>query len=194
MPPEKIDSPNRHHPKITIGISRCLLGDNVRYDGKHKRNKTICSILSPLFTFQSFCPEVAIGLGVPRPPIQLVQSIQQKTKTIRIVEVNNKNNDYTDSLQQYARHIACTELVDSTICGFIFKKNSPSCGMSNVKVYNLEGQLLHQDGIGLFAYTIKQQYPQLPIEDEENLSNLTLREKFIARVYAYHNKQIVFDN
>jgi len=172
-------------PQITLGISSCLLGNAVRYDGAHKRNDYIYSTLSHSFNLQPFCPEVAIGLGVPRPPIQLVQ---QKGQGIRVIEVQNTTKDYTASLTQYAERVVHTDLVD--ISGFIFKKSSPSCGMERVNVYKTDGVLLHQQGIGHFAKVIQQQYPLLPVEDEDCFADLQRREVFLRRVYAYHAASI----
>jgi uncharacterized protein YbbK (DUF523 family) len=168
-------------PTITIGISSCLLGNAVRYDGKHKRNYDVCSTLSHLFNFHAFCPEVAIGLGIPRPPIQLVQ---QKTDDVRIIEVENKTQDYTLPLTQYAEKIARTDLIG--ISGFIFKKSSPSCGMERVKVYKSDGMLLHERGVGLFAQVIQQQHPLLPVVEAECLANAKVREHFLQQVYTYY--------
>ncbi len=166
---------------IIIGISSCLLGNAVRYDGKHKRNHSVCSMLSHSFNVQAFCPEVAIGLGIPRPPMQLVQ---QKIHDIRLIEVQNKTQDYTFPLIQYAEKTARTDLVG--ISGFIFKKSSPSCGMERVKVYKADGILLHKRGVGLFAQVIQQQYPLLPVIEAECLADVVIREQFFQQVYAYY--------
>ena len=172
-------------PNITLGISSCLLGNAVRYDGKHKRSDTICSIFSHLFDFQPFCPEVAIGLGIPRPPIQLVQQkTDEETQGIRVVEVQNRKQDYTVQLTQYAKKTVCTDF--TAISGFIFKQSSPSCGMERVKVYKSDGTFLHQRGIGRFAQVIQQQCPLLPVEEAERLIDVKVREHFVQRVYAYY--------
>ncbi len=179
---------NTKHPSITLGISSCLLGNSVRYDGMHKRNDIICSTLSHLFDFQPFCPEVAIGLGIPRPPIQLVQQeTDEETQGIRIVEVQNKQQDYTAQLTQYAERTVCTDF--TAISGFIFKQSSPSCGMKRVKVYKPDGTFLHQRGVGHFAQVVQQQYPLLPVEEAERLVDAKVRERFVQRVYAYYAQQ-----
>lgn len=174
-------------PMPILGISSCLLGNEVRYDSGHKRSRYVCSTLSHFFKFQPFCPEVAIGLGVPRPPIHLVQLDDE----IRVFEVNDSSKDYTAPLSTYAKKTAINYLND--ISGFIFKKSSPSCGMIRVKVYRPDGAFLHKKGTGIFAQVIQQQHPLLPVEEEDRLTDLNLRESFLVRVYVYYHWQRLLD-
>ncbi len=163
--------------KIPIAISSCLLGQEVRYDGGHKHNGYITETLGEYFEFTAFCPEVAIGLGIPRPTIQLVQV----SGAIRVCGSKDPKLDVTEQLQDYARHVL-PEL--EGICGYIFKRASPSCGMERVKVYR-DGNLVGTDR-GIYAATIMQALPELPVEEEGRLMDPVLRENFIERVFVYH--------
>ncbi|MEO1882297.1 MAG: DUF523 and DUF1722 domain-containing protein [Methyloprofundus sp.] len=163
--------------EIKVGISSCLLGNEVRYDGGHKSNDYIRQTLSQYFEFKPFCPELESGMSVPRPPIQLRHTEQG----IRCVVVKDHERDVTEQLQ------SCNQKQDhwlGDLCGYILKNGSPSCGMERVKVYRNE----HPDrsGTGIFAQYLKDHYPLLPIEEEGRLGDAKLRENFIQRVYVYH--------
>ncbi len=171
--------------RIRVGISSCLLGELVRYDGAHKKNDYIKSTLGEYFEFISFCPEVSAGLGIPRIPIHLVR----QGESIRAQTVKGEVFDYTEPL---------TEAIDKIkarvplLAGYILKKDSPSCGMERVKVYDAEylyKRSPEKVGIGLFAAALKQQFPNLPLEEEGRLGDPHLRENFIQRVYVYHRWQ-----
>ncbi len=169
--------------KIPIGISSCLLGQPVRFDGGHKLDSYITGTLSQYFDFRPFCPEVGIGMGTPRPTIQLVKI----DNIIRSVGAKKPEMDVTDSLRDFAHrhHAEQTEL-----CGYIFKKDSPSCGMERVKVYvNSQPQ---KTGTGIYAGEVMRLNPLLPAEEEGRLGDPRLRENFIQRVYVlYRWKQLV---
>ena len=166
--------------RIRIGISSCLLGQAVRYDGGHKHNGYITESLGQFFEFVPFCPEVAIGLGVPRPPIHLVAS---KHGT-RARGVRDGSLDMTEQLVGYAKKVAPT-LAD--VSGYILKKGSPSCGMQRVKVHSDTGKPLSAPG--LYAGTLMAQLPELPFEEEDRLMDPGLRENFLERVFVYHRWQ-----
>ena len=157
--------------KIPIGISSCLLGEPVRFDGGHRYDPLINTQLADLFEFRSCCPEVAIGLGVPREPIQLVRTGQG----IRIKGVNNPNIDVTRKLEDYGNRIA-REFAD--ICGYIFKARSPSCGYLTTPLFDLAGN--QQDTVsGLFAAALRESLPRLLIVDEEMLEADDGRKNFL---------------
>ncbi len=177
---------NDNFPTVTLGISSCLLGNQVRFDGGHKQSNYILKTLSRFFEFKAFCPEVAIGLGIPRPPIRLVTN-NKENEIISALETKNEKNDFTKSLNEYAEVIAEKEIPQ--ISGYILKKDSPSCGMERVKVYGEGGEFVHKDGVGIYAKVIKEQYPLLPIEEEGRLNDSNLRENFLMRVYLYHDWQ-----
>ncbi|MGR9044970.1 MAG: YbgA family protein [Gammaproteobacteria bacterium] len=168
---------NKHRGKIPVGISSCLLGHQVRYDGGHKNNDYIRQTLGQFFELIPFCPEVESGMSVPRPPIQLRYTDQG----VRCVGVKDHSFDVTEQLK------TCSEQQRDwvrSLCGYILKKDSPSCGMSRVKIYRND----HADrvGIGLFAQFISDNFPLLPIEEEGRLGDPHLRENFIQRVYVLH--------
>jgi uncharacterized protein YbgA (DUF1722 family)/uncharacterized protein YbbK (DUF523 family) len=163
------------HP-IKIGISSCLLGENVRFDSGHKKNSYITGILSSFFDFIPFCPEVSIGLGIPREPIRLV-SIENE---IRCVGTKSSTLDVTEKLYAMAES---QKAWHEDLCGYILKKNSPSCGMERVKVYK-EG-IPFSKGAGLYAERLIANFPNLPVEEEGRLEDSRLRENFIQRVYIF---------
>lgn len=160
--------------KIQVGISGCLLGEHVRYDGAHKYHSYIQRTLGEYFEFRSFCPEVAAGLGIPRPAVQL----RQINATIRVVGVKDHSLDVTDALQGVGPEQAAW-LQD--LCGYILKKDSPSCGMERVKVYRYE--VPTKEGQGVFAAYLQSHFPALPLEEEGRLGDPALRENFIQRVF-----------
>lgn len=169
--------------KIPVGISSCLLGQPVRFDGGHKLDSFIVGTLAEYFDFQPHCPEVAIGLGTPRPTIQLVK----KDDEIRCVGVKNPDVDVTEPLRTYANQ---QSTLQSDLCGYILKKDSPSCGMERVKVY-VNGQP-HKNGIGIYAEQMMRNHPLLPVEEEGRLGDPKLRENFIQRVFVLHRwKQLL---
>ena len=141
----------QHPHKIQIGISSCLIGREVRFDGSHKRDGWIVQSLGEYFEFLPFCPEVGIGLGVPRPPIHLIRNGQ----SLAAVNIKDHSLDHTLSLQQYAQSVV---LPLQNVSGFILKKNSPSCGMERVKVYNSNKPNLppERNGIGIYAQQLQQ--------------------------------------
>jgi len=173
----KNESPIERHGKISIGVSACLLGEEVRFDGGHKRNHNIIHLLSEHFNFVSYCPEVAIGMSIPREPMRLVDDHGE----IRVVGIRNPDHDFTEQLKGYGTDMAGSL---SALCGFVFKKNSPSCGMERVKVF-AENGMPERRGTGIFAAEIIRRNPLLPVEEEDRLDDLVLRDNFINRVYAY---------
>lgn len=166
---------------IKMGISSCLLGNEVRHDGGHKRNTYVMSALSEYFSFRPFCPEVAIGLGVPRPTIRL----SKIENHIRLVGTKDPDMDLTDDMNRWSEN-AMNGMDD--LSGFILKSNSPSCGMERVRVYDSNG-MPSRDGTGLFARVLMQNNPALPVEEEGRLNDPVLRENFIERVFVYYRWQ-----
>ena len=163
---------------IPIGISACLMGEPVRHNGSHKRDSYINGTLTQYFTFYSFCPEVGIGLGTPRPAIRLIAS----DTGVRAVGSRDSSLDVTDKLTSYSQS-TFEKIKDFS--GYILKRASPSCGMERVKVYN-QKNMPDPIGSGIFAAKIMKQFPLLPIEEEGRLGDPNLRENFIQRVFIYH--------
>jgi uncharacterized protein YbgA (DUF1722 family)/uncharacterized protein YbbK (DUF523 family) len=163
--------------RIRVGVSACLLGNEVRFDGGHKRSRFITDDLADYFEFVSYCPEVAIGLGIPRQPIRLVGDPGDP----QAVGVKNPELNVTRPLRAYGQDIAGRV---EDLCGFIFKKDSPSCGMERVKLYNDKGMAVRV-ATGLFAREIMSSNPLLPVEEEGRLNDADLRDNFVTRVYVY---------
>lgn len=164
-------------PEIRIGVSACLLGKPVRFDGGHKRDRFLTDKLQDTFKLVPFCPEVAVGMGTPRQPIRLVGDPQRP----RAVGSRDPELDYTDDLENYGR---CVGEQIHQLSGFVFKKDSPSCGMTRVKVYNDKG-MAQRNGTGLFARQIMEANPLLPLEEEGRLNDAVLRDNFFTRVLVY---------
>jgi uncharacterized protein YbgA (DUF1722 family)/uncharacterized protein YbbK (DUF523 family) len=165
--------------EIRVGISQCLLGDTVRYDGGHKHDAFLTGVLGKYFTWIPVCPEMEIGLGAPRESMRLVR-VNEETRLI----THKSGRDLTDQMNDYAEE-RTQDLEDENLHGFILKKDSPSCGLFRVKVHQSNGTS-HKQGRGLFAEALSNRFPNLPIEEEGRLNDLSLRENFIERVFAYH--------
>lgn len=162
---------------ITIGVSSCLLGEQVRYDGGHKHDRYITDILGRYFRFLPVCPEVGCGLSIPREAMRLEgDSANPRLMTGR------SRIDLTEQMLTF-----CTakvkELEGEDLCGFIFKKDSPSSGLFRVKVYHNGAAV--KNGSGLFAAAVARKFPLLPMEEEGRLNDSNLRENFIERVFWY---------
>ncbi len=167
-------------PSINLAVSSCLLGENVRYDGAHCRSKYINDSLSKYLSLVSVCPENFIGLGTPRPPIQLVQS----TKGHRALGIANSTQDVTEQLQQCAHEFLRQ---NPGLCGFIFKSKSPSCGVASTKLFSPTGQLMHEHANGIFAAAVLAEHYPLAVIGDEKLDEMQCRLEFFTRVYALHH-------
>lgn len=172
---------------IPVGISRCLLGEEVRYNGGHKLSKFCRDQLSSWFTYVDTCPEVEIGLPVPREAMRLVNT----DRGIRVLEIKNPEIDHTQALTQLAENKK--DSLD-TLCGFIFMQNSPSCGAFRVKTYHPNGNSENTLGKGAFAKRVLELYPNLPVEEAGRLSDPMLRENFVTRVFLYQEWRQLKDN
>ncbi|MBN1267952.1 MAG: DUF523 and DUF1722 domain-containing protein [Kiritimatiellae bacterium] len=163
--------------KIRLGISTCLLGERVRYDGQHKLDRFLTDTLGRYVTYIPVCPEYEVGLGVPREAMRLVGDPQNP----RLVTQKTKI-DHTDRMLAWSRR-RVRELEKENLDGYIFKSKSPSSGMEAVKVYLDSGQVVKK-GIGLFARVFMEHFPLLPVEDEGRLHDPALRENFIERIFV----------
>jgi FdhD protein len=163
---------------MRVGISACLLGQQVRYDGGHKRADYLHD-LGPDVQWVPVCPEVEMGLGTPREPMNLVK----RDGSLRMITVQT-GVDHTDTLRQWAED-RLEKLAAEDLSGYVLKADSPSCGMEQVTTSDDEGQS-SRDGRGLFAAALMERFPQLPVEDERRLADPGVREHFMRRVTAYH--------
>lgn len=169
-------------PRIRIGISQCLLGDAVRYDGGHKRDALLADTLSEFVEWLPVCPEVEAGLGVPREPMRL----EGTAMSPRLVTITT-NVDHTAAMQQFsARRLRELERLD--LSGYVFKARSPSCGIGKVPLVSAQG-IETPEGIGLFAQALIAHYPLLPVEDEDRLHDPQILKDFLKRVSDYRNSR-----
>jgi uncharacterized protein YbgA (DUF1722 family)/uncharacterized protein YbbK (DUF523 family) len=169
-----------NRPKL--GISACLLGNAVRFDGGHKRDRFLTDTLGQFIEWIPICPEVEVGMTVPREPVRL---IARRAGTQMIAERSGK--DWTDEMLKFAL-IRARNLATADLSGYIFKKNSPSCGIQRVRIYNSKG-VPSREGRGLFATAVIDRFPLMPAEEEGRLNDPVLRENFLERVFAYHRWQ-----
>ncbi|MBK1726507.1 YbgA family protein [Halorhodospira neutriphila] len=168
--------------RIPVGVSSCLLGEEVRYDGTHKRNPFVTEALSRYFEYVPVCPEVAIGLSTPRPPIRL----EWDGERVRVRGVRHRSIEVTEAMADYGRRKGA-EL--GWLSGYILKSKSPSCGMERVKVYKEDGHPAGFSSAGAYARQLMEQNPLLPVEEEGRLNDPALREGFVCRVFCYHRWQ-----
>ncbi len=168
--------------KIKLGISSCLLGNKVRYDGGHKLDHFLVDTLGRYVDWVPICPEVECGLPVPREAMHLAGDPESP----RLVTIRS-GTDHTARMQRWARR-RIAELEEAGLCGFVFKARSPSSGMRGVKIYN-EAGMPYATGSGIFAHVFMKQFPLLPVEDEGRMHDPGLRENFIERVFVYRQWQ-----
>ncbi|MBI5639292.1 MAG: DUF523 domain-containing protein [Nitrospirae bacterium] len=161
--------------KIKLGISSCLLGEKVRYDGGHKLDHFLRDTLGPYVEWTPVCPEVACGLPVPREAMHLTGSPDAP----RLVTIGT-GKDYTARMQQWARG-RMRELEKAGLCGFIFKSRSPSCAIQEVMVHDPSGSPC-ASGSGIFALIFMEHFPLMPVEDEARLADPEKRENFMERI------------
>jgi uncharacterized protein YbbK (DUF523 family)/uncharacterized protein YbgA (DUF1722 family) len=178
---------------LRVGVSRCLLGERVRYDGGHKHDRFFTEALARYVEIVPVCPEVEVGMGTPREPIRLVELGGQ----IHLRGVRSET-DHTSAMREYARQ-RVRELSELELCGYVLKSDSPSCGLQRVKVWQgasssgtptsrrggAAGEGVRR-GIGLFAEALIEGMPHLPVEEETRLAEPRLRENWVERLFAYH--------
>lgn len=167
---------------LRLGISRCLLGDEVRFDGGHKRDNFLTDVFGRYVEWVPVCPEVEAGLGTPREAMRLVGNSQHP----RLVTIKS-GIDHTNALETITKK-RIEELSELELSGYVFKKDSPSCGVERVRIYNEHG-MPSRSGIGLFARGFLEQFPLIPVEEEGRLCDAPLRENFIERVFCYRRYQ-----
>jgi uncharacterized protein YbgA (DUF1722 family)/uncharacterized protein YbbK (DUF523 family) len=171
--------------EIRVGISTCLLGEEVRFDGGHKRDSFLVDTLGKFVRFVPSCPEVAIGMGTPREAIRLIRLESR----VHLRGVRSAT-DHTDAMEEYARR-RVGELEAMDLCGYVLKRASPSCGMERVREYDADGHAT-RTGTGIFARILMEELPLLPMEEEGRLNDDRLRENFIERIFAYRRLRNLF--
>jgi len=170
---------------LRLGVSACLLGEPVRFDGGHKRDFFLVKTLGRFVEWVPVCPELEAGLGVPRESMRLVQTHRE----IRLI-TGKTASDQTDSVRRYTVR-RLEEMAGQGLCGFVLKKDSPTCGLERVRVYNASG-VPTRDGRGLFAAALVERFPTLPVEEEGRLVDPRLRENFIECIFAYRDLRRLF--
>jgi uncharacterized protein YbgA (DUF1722 family)/uncharacterized protein YbbK (DUF523 family) len=177
---------------VRIGVSACLIGSEVRFDGQHKRDSFLVDQLGPCVEWVSVCPEVEVGMGVPRESVRLVRSGSAPGRSLMLG--NQSGDDWTGRMNAFGRE-RVKKLGHQDLSGYVLKAKSPSCGMERVKLFDgvEKGTRVTRDGVGLFAGELMRQMPNLPIEEEGRLHDPRLRENFIERVFAYHRVRRLWD-
>lgn len=170
--------------RMRVGVSSCLLGQKVRYDGGHKRHDFVADILGSRVDFVPVCPEVELGLGTPRQTLRLIR----KDDDVRLIMANG--HDYTHAMRAFAKK-RVEQLTEDDLSGYVLKKDSPSCGLTRVKVYEETG-IPAKTGRGVYADALLARWPHLPVEEEGRLQDEALRENFLERLDAYHRLQQLF--
>lgn len=178
-------SNEREGSPLRVGVSSCLLGNKVRYDGGHKRDGFLVDVLGPFVTYVAVCPEMELGWGAPRDPVRL----EKNPHGVRFVSPDS-GRDWTGPAEAYSRK-RVESLLAQDLCGFVLKKGSPSCGMERVKVYRPGGGF-EKTGRGVFAAALLDADPLLPVEEEGRLEDPRLRENFLERVFAYRRLKDLF--
>lgn len=175
-------------PGITlkIGVSTCLLGENVRWNGGHQLNTFIKDVLGTVMEFVPVCPEVECGLGVPREPLRLTGDPESPRLVFR-----KSGEDITERMTAWTEE-RIKELEKEDLCGFIFKNKSPSSGLYRVKVYNEKGNPVNK-GRGLFARAFVRAFPRVPVEEDGRLSDAGIRENFIERIFVFRRWRDVLE-
>jgi len=168
-------SPDRS--RVRVGVSSCLLGQKVRYDGGHKRDDFVADTLARHVTYVPVCPEVELGLGTPRESIRL----EKHDGGLRLRGLRS-GADHTEAMRRYA-DARVRALESEGLAGYILKKDSPSCGMERVKVIG-RGGVPTKEGRGMFADSLMERFPLLPVEEEGRLNDPVLRRSFVVRLYA----------
>lgn len=167
--------------KLKLGISSCLLGESVRYNGEHKCDSTVIDLLGQQFEAVPVCPEVELGMGVPREPVRLVANDASFESMVGVESGKN----WTQAMADF-NSTKLEALRQENLSGFIFKSRSPSCGPGNVPLHHESGE--KSSTVGLFAHALMQYFPSLPVIDEEALQDEIVRQDFIACVIQYGEK------
>jgi uncharacterized protein YbgA (DUF1722 family)/uncharacterized protein YbbK (DUF523 family) len=175
----------RDDAPVRVGISTCLLGSEVRWDGGHKRDRFLTEVLGPFVEWVAVCPELEVGMGVPREPVHL----SREGGAVRMLG-SRSGTDWTREMESYAAR-RTRALEELALCGYVVKRDSPSCGMERVRVRLGHGQA-KRDGRGLFAAALMERFPALPVEEEGRLNDPDLRENWIERVFAFRRLRSLF--
>jgi len=171
--------------RVRLGVSSCLIGHEVRFDGGHRRDRFVADDLAERFELVPSCPEMGLGLGAPRESLRLIR-LGDRSRLV----APRSGTDHTEAMERWARG-ALARLRELDISGYVLKSRSPSCGMERVREHHGNGQVT-KTGIGVFARALREEMPLLPVEEEGRLHDPRLRENFLERVYAYRRVHDLF--
>ncbi|MDD1779635.1 DUF1722 domain-containing protein [Enterovibrio sp. ZSDZ35] len=170
---------------IKLGVSACVIGEKVRFDTGHKRSHFVSEELQPFVEYVPVCPEMAIGMGTPRPTIRLLDRGEEIG--VRLVETKDSEIDHTDKMMAFSESTA-ERLASMELCGYVVCAKSPTCGMERVKIYRENGHVASEKiGVGLYTQALIKRMPWLPIEEDGRLNDPVLKENFVFRVFALHD-------
>ena len=169
---------------LQLGVSACLLGEELRYDGGHKRHRYLVEILGPELSWIPICPEVELGMGIPRPPIRL----EETEGSSRLVEMEGLI-DHSAAMTRFSRN-KLRQLKNVGLDGCILKSKSPSCGLGSVEVW-LSGRPIHREGSGFFAKELREGLPLLPLIEESGLEDVGQKEQFIERIFCHNRWRVL---
>ena len=169
--------------KIKIGVSSCLVGEKVRWNGDHKQDRYVREVLANYFEYVSICPEMEVGMGVPRETVALYGNLDKSQMISKKTQTN-----WTKPMEQYIKG-RINSLTHDDLCGYIFKSKSPSCGLGRVPVYSEFGSHSVRHGPGMFAQAFTNKFPLVPTEDEGRLNDSRIRENFIVKVFSFYRLQ-----
>ena len=172
--------------KIKIGVSSCLIGEKVRWNGDHKQNHFVREVLAKYFEYVSVCPEMEVGMGVPRETVALYGNLEKS----RMISKKTQT-DWTRPMKNYIKD-RLKSLTHDDLCGYIFKSKSPSCGLGRIPVYSEFGSNKVRHGSGMFAQAFTKAFPIVPTEDEGRLNDPRIRENFIVKVFSFYRLQALF--
>ena len=172
--------------KIKIGVSSCLIGEKVRWNGDHKQNHFVREILANYFEYVSVCPEMEVGMGVPRETVALYGNLEKS----RMISKKTQT-DWTRPMNNYIKD-RLKSLTQDDLCGYIFKSKSPSCGLGRIPVYSEFGSNKVRHGSGMFAQAFTKAFPIVPTEDEGRLNDPRIRENFIVKVFSFSRLKDLF--
>lgn len=171
---------------IKIGVSSCLLGEKVRWNGDHKQDRYVREILGNYFEYVPVCPEMEVGMGVPRETVALYGTLEEP----KMISKKSKI-DWTERMNRYLKD-RINQLTHDELSGYIFKSKSPSCGIARVPVFSETDRSKAMHGAGMFANAFIKNFPLVPIEDEGRLNDAKIRENFIVRVFCFNRLQKLF--
>jgi uncharacterized protein YbgA (DUF1722 family)/uncharacterized protein YbbK (DUF523 family) len=174
--------------KIKIGVSSCLLGEEVRWNGGHKKDRYVQGVLDKYFDYVPICPEVDVGMGTPRETVALYGTLENHKMISKKSQI-----DWTGKMTKYMNG-RISELGKIDLCGYIFKSKSPSCGIGRVPIYSEFGSSKVRHGPGMFASAFIKTVPLIPVEDEGRLHDPVIKENFIVRVFCFHRLQALLEH